>query len=100
MSPRSLVVGAVGLGLVLRLAFGLGYWQGKPMTHDEREYLALASNLAAGRGFTRRPARRGDESVARSASPAAPATPRSSRSPSPETHACDPARCPRKFRRA
>jgi 4-amino-4-deoxy-L-arabinose transferase-like glycosyltransferase len=52
MSPRNFVVGAVGLGLVLRLAFGLGYWQGKPMTHDEREYLALASNMAAGRGFT------------------------------------------------
>ena len=40
------------LALVLRLAFGLGYWIGKPMTHDEREYLALAESLAAGRGFT------------------------------------------------
>jgi hypothetical protein len=40
------------VALVLRLAFGLGYWVGKPMTHDEREYLALAESLAAGRGFT------------------------------------------------
>lgn len=39
-------------GLLLRLAFGLLYWTGKPLTHDEREYLALAANLAAGRGFT------------------------------------------------
>ena len=29
-------------GLALRLAFGLGYWRDKPLTHDEREYLALA----------------------------------------------------------
>lgn len=45
-------IACVALGLVLRLAFGLLYWQGKPLTHDEREYLALAANLAAGRGFT------------------------------------------------
>jgi 4-amino-4-deoxy-L-arabinose transferase-like glycosyltransferase len=38
-------------GLVLRMMFGLGYWTGKPLTHDEREYLLLASNVAAGRGF-------------------------------------------------
>jgi hypothetical protein len=37
---------------VLRLGFGLLYWTGKPLTHDEREYLALATNLASGRGFT------------------------------------------------
>lgn len=43
---------AVAAGLVLRLAFGFGYWVGKPLTHDEREYLALAANLADGRGFT------------------------------------------------
>lgn len=38
-------------GLAIRLAFGLGYWVGKPLTHDEREYLALAESLSAGRGF-------------------------------------------------
>jgi 4-amino-4-deoxy-L-arabinose transferase-like glycosyltransferase len=46
------IAAAVLAGLVLRLAFGLGYWVGKPMTHDEHEYLALAGSLAAGRGFT------------------------------------------------
>ena len=46
------IAGAALVALVLRLAFGLGYWVGKPMTHDEREYLALAGSLAAGRGFT------------------------------------------------
>ncbi len=42
---------AVAVGLLLRLAFGLAYWTGKPLTHDEREYLAIAANLAQGRGF-------------------------------------------------
>jgi 4-amino-4-deoxy-L-arabinose transferase-like glycosyltransferase len=42
---------AVIAGLLLRLAFAIGYWDGKPLTHDEREYLALAANLAHGRGF-------------------------------------------------
>ena len=42
---------AVLAGLVLRLAFGFGYWIGKPLTHDEREYLSLAANLREGRGF-------------------------------------------------
>ncbi len=42
---------AVLAGLVLRLAFGVGYWVGKPLTHDEREYLSLAANLLEGRGF-------------------------------------------------
>lgn len=27
---------AVALALLLRLAFGLGYWVGKPLTHDEQ----------------------------------------------------------------
>lgn len=49
--PRA-AFACVALGLALRLAFGLAYWNGKPLTHDEREYLALAANLAAGRGFT------------------------------------------------
>ena len=46
------LAGAALVALVLRLAFGLGYWVDNPMTHDEREYLALAESLAAGRGFT------------------------------------------------
>lgn len=43
---------AVLAGLVLRLVFGFGYWVGKPLTHDEREYLSLATNLVEGRGFS------------------------------------------------
>lgn len=46
------MLAAVVAGLALRLAFGLGYWRQQVMTHDEREYLALGANLAAGRGFT------------------------------------------------
>lgn len=42
---------AVLAGLVLRLVFGFGYWVGKPLTHDEREYLSLSANLVEGRGF-------------------------------------------------
>jgi 4-amino-4-deoxy-L-arabinose transferase-like glycosyltransferase len=54
-TARALVWCAVTAGLAARLAFGLGYWVDKPLTHDEREYLALAASLAAGRGFTYRP---------------------------------------------
>lgn len=43
-----IVVAAV----VVRLAFALGYWQDKPLTHDEQEYLVLALNLSADRGFS------------------------------------------------
>ncbi|MEN3338572.1 MAG: hypothetical protein V7647_2248, partial [Acidobacteriota bacterium] len=39
------------LGFVLRLSFGLFYWVGKPLTHDEREYLALSQSITAGHGF-------------------------------------------------
>jgi len=49
---RRLILAAAGVALLLRLAFGLLYWTGKPLTHDEREYLSLAESLAAGRGFT------------------------------------------------
>ncbi len=49
---RALVAGAVAAGLIVRLAFALGYWVDKPLTLDEQEYLLLAGNLAAGRGFT------------------------------------------------
>ncbi len=40
------------VGLILRLAFALFYWVGQPLTHDEREYLALARSVARGDGFT------------------------------------------------
>lgn len=50
-SARWLLAAAV-VGLAARLAFGLLYWVDKPLTHDEREYLALARSVAAGRGFT------------------------------------------------
>jgi 4-amino-4-deoxy-L-arabinose transferase-like glycosyltransferase len=43
---------AVAAGLALRLLFGLGYWTGKVLTRDEREYLSLARGLASGHGFT------------------------------------------------
>ena len=43
---------AIVAGFLVRAAFGLIYWSGKPLTHDEREYLALAANLWQGRGFT------------------------------------------------
>lgn len=49
---RGLMVAVALAGLAARLAFGLGYWVQKPLTHDEREYLALAQSLTAGRGFT------------------------------------------------
>ena len=48
---RRMVVAAVVTGVALRLAFGFVYWTGKPLTHDEHEYLALAESLQAGRGF-------------------------------------------------
>lgn len=48
---RRLIGLAALAGLVLRAGFGLLYWVDKPLTHDEREYLALAGSLAEGRGF-------------------------------------------------
>ena len=52
MTPaRRWVVGCVLVGLVLRIAFALFYWVGQPLTHDEREYLALARSVARGEGF-------------------------------------------------
>jgi hypothetical protein len=45
------MVAAVAVALALRLAFALGYWTDKPLTHDEREYLELAASLAEGRGL-------------------------------------------------
>lgn len=48
---RRVIAAAAVAGFLLRLVFGLVYWTGKPLTHDEREYLALASSVAAGNGF-------------------------------------------------
>lgn len=48
--PRAVWV-AVAVGIAARLGFALGYWVDKPLTHDEREYLLLAGNVAGGRGF-------------------------------------------------
>jgi hypothetical protein len=51
-AARRLILCAAALGLAARLAFGLLYWVDKPLTHDEREYLALARSVADGRGLT------------------------------------------------
>lgn len=48
---QRLIMAATVVGFALRLAFGFGYWQHRPLTHDEREYLALARSLAQGKGF-------------------------------------------------
>jgi 4-amino-4-deoxy-L-arabinose transferase-like glycosyltransferase len=48
---RGAVAACVLVGLALRLAFALLYWTGQPLTHDEREYLALARSVARGDGF-------------------------------------------------
>ena len=50
-SARQWIAAAAVVGFALRAAFGLVYWVGKPLTHDEREYLALARGLTEGRGF-------------------------------------------------
>ena len=48
---RRVIAAAAAVGLGLRLLFGIVYWTGKPLTHDEREYLALATSVAEGRGL-------------------------------------------------
>ena len=51
MTPsRRWVVACVLFGLALRVAFALGYWVNRPLTHDEREYLALGRSVARGEG--------------------------------------------------
>jgi hypothetical protein len=55
-AARRWILVAAFAGLALRLAFGVFYWVDKPLTHDEREYLALAEGLSTGRGFTYDPA--------------------------------------------
>jgi 4-amino-4-deoxy-L-arabinose transferase-like glycosyltransferase len=59
------VAAAVAVGLAVRLLFAFGYWVGKPLTHDEQEYLHLARNVAAGRGFTYDPPAQGAPAVER-----------------------------------
>jgi len=49
--PRSFVLAAAAIGLLTRLAFGLGYWVNESLNRDEVEYLSLARNLAAGHGY-------------------------------------------------
>jgi 4-amino-4-deoxy-L-arabinose transferase-like glycosyltransferase len=50
-SPGSLIAAAAIVGFALRLAFALGYWVDRPLTHDEQEYLQLAKNIREGRGL-------------------------------------------------
>lgn len=50
-ASRRWIVAAIAAGFVLRVAFALCYWVGQPLTHDEREYLALARSVARGDGF-------------------------------------------------
>ncbi len=50
-NARRVLLGIAVLAFVARAGFGLIYWHDKPLTHDEREYLTLAANIAAGRGF-------------------------------------------------
>src|SRR5207237_10605198 len=50
-APKTWIVAWVAVGLALRLAFALLYWVDQPLTHDEREYLALARSVARGEGF-------------------------------------------------
>ena len=45
------MLAAAAVGLVVRLAFGLGYWVGEHLNRDEVEYLSLARSLAAGQGY-------------------------------------------------
>lgn len=53
MIPRQRwIVFWIAIGVALRLAFAFGYWVHQPLTHDEREYLALARSVAHGQGFT------------------------------------------------
>jgi hypothetical protein len=50
-NARTFVLACVLIGLALRIAFALLYWNDQPLTHDEREYLALARSVARGDGF-------------------------------------------------
>lgn len=49
--PRGWTIALIALAVGLRLAFAVGYWNDKPLTRDEREYLSLARGLTSGAGF-------------------------------------------------
>lgn len=49
--PRRFVLAAAAIALVVRLAFGLGYWVNQNLNRDEVEYMSLARSLVAGQGF-------------------------------------------------
>jgi 4-amino-4-deoxy-L-arabinose transferase-like glycosyltransferase len=51
VTPRRWIAACALAGLALRIAFALGYWVNQPLTHDEREYLALGRSVARGEGF-------------------------------------------------
>jgi hypothetical protein len=48
---QRLILAAAVVGFALRLGFGFAYWVHRPLTHDEREYLALAKSVSLGKGF-------------------------------------------------
>ena len=50
-AARRWIVACVLAGFALRLGFACLYWTGQPLTHDEREYLALARSIVRGDGF-------------------------------------------------
>ena len=50
-AARTWILLCVAAGLIFRLAFALFYWVDQPLTHDEREYLALGRSVARGDGF-------------------------------------------------
>jgi hypothetical protein len=52
VGARRLILVAAAAGLLLRLAFAFVYWIDKPLTQDEREYLALAGSVIDGQGFS------------------------------------------------
>ncbi len=47
---RRLMMLALVAALAARLAFAFGFWNGKPLTNDEQEYLLLAQSVASGHG--------------------------------------------------
>jgi hypothetical protein len=51
IAARRWIVTCIVAAFALRAAFALIYWTDQPLTHDEREYLALARSLARGDGY-------------------------------------------------
>jgi hypothetical protein len=49
--PRSFVLAAAAIGLLTRLAFGLGYWPNERLNRDEVEYLSTGTQPRAGHGY-------------------------------------------------